>query len=204
MDFKYVYTAKTYDDAVNQATEELNVPIEELIINEKEVKQGLFGGKKVEIEVYKKEDIVNDVNNFLINITKLMGIDTKIEIKIRDNTISMRMFSDNNPILIGKNGQTLSSLQTIVKQMVMIKYNTKLNIVLDVENYKSKQIKNLEFLARKLAKEVSRTKIETKMDSMNSYQRRIVHNAISKFKDVYTESVGEEPNRYIVIKPKQD
>ncbi len=204
MDFKYVYTAKTYEDAVNQATEELNVPIEELIVHEKEVKQGLFGGKKVEIEVYKKEDIVNDVNNFLINITKLMGIDTKIEIKIRDNTISMRMFSDNNPILIGKNGQTLSSLQTIVKQMVMIKYNTKLNIVLDVENYKSKQIKNLEFLARKLAKEVSRTKIETKMDSMNSYQRRIVHNAISKFKDVYTESVGEEPNRYIVIKPKQD
>ena len=42
------------------------------------------------------------------------------------------------------------------------------------------------------------------MDPMNSYQRRIVHNAISNFKDVYTESVGEEPNRCIVIKPKED
>ena len=159
---------------------------------------------KYVMEVVKKEDIKNFIREYLEKVTTEMGLDAKIEINEDEDVFSVKMFSNNNPILIGKNGQTLSSLQTIVKQMVMIKYNTKLNIVLDVENYKSKQMKNLEFLARKLAKEVSRTKIETKMDSMNSYQRRIVHNAISKFKDVYTESVGEEPNRYIVIKPKQD
>lgn len=204
MNNKHIYIAKTKEEAINQAISELNCKEEDIIVIEKEKKQGIFGNKKIEIEAYKKNDIINEVNDFLISTTKLMGIETQIEIKIRDNTINMRMFSDHNPILIGKDGQTLSAFQTIIKQMMLTKYNIKLNIILDVENYKSKQNKNLEFLAKRTAKEVSRTKIEAKMDPMNSYQRRIVHNAISKFEDVYTESVGKEPNRCIVIKPKED
>ena len=56
--------------------------------------------------------------------------------------------------------------------------------------------------AKKLAKEVKNTGIEVKMDRMNSYQRRLVHNILSNNKYVYTESIGEEPNRYVVIKPR--
>jgi len=199
---KYTFNGKTIEEATNKALEELNVTIEDIIINEKEKKQGLFSGKKIEIEVIKKSDIINDINDFLINTTSLMGLDTQIEIKIRDNTVSMRMFSNNNPILIGKNGQTLSAFQTIVKQMLSVKYNTKMNIILDVEHYKEKQIKNIEYLAKKTAREVARTKIEAKLDPMNSYQRRAVHNVLTNFRGVYTESIGEEPNRAIVIKPK--
>lgn len=202
MDIKHIYVAKTKEEAVEQAINELNCKEQDLIINEREKKQSLFSSKKIEIEVYKKQDIIDEVNNFLINTTRLMGIDTQIEIKIRDNTVSMRMFSNHNPILIGKNGQTLSAFQTIIKQMLLVKYNIKLNIVLDVENYKAKQLKKLEILSVKTAKEVARTKIEAKMDPMNSYQRRIVHNTVAKFNNVYTESIGEEPNRCIVIKPK--
>lgn len=198
---KFIFSGKTIEEATNKALEELNVSIEDIIINEKERKQGLFSGKKIEIEVIKKSDIVNDINDFLIKTTSLMGLDTQIEIKIRDNTVSMRMFSNNNPILIGKNGQTLSALQTIIKQMLSVKYNTKMNIILDVEHYKEKQIKNIEYLAKKTAREVARTKIEAKLDPMNSYQRRAVHNVLTNFRGVYTESVGEEPNRAIVIKP---
>ena len=199
---KYTFSGKTIEEATNKALEELNVNFEDIIINEKEKKQGLFSGKKVEIEIIKKSDIVNDINDFLLNTTSLMGLDTQIEIKVRDNTVSMRMFSNNNPILIGKNGQTLSAFQTIIKQMLSVKYNTKMNIILDVEHYKEKQIKNIEYLAKKTAREVARTKIEAKLDPMNSYQRRAVHNVLTNFRGVYTESVGEEPNRAIVIKPK--
>ena len=201
---KYLFTAKTIEEAITNAQEELNLDKEELIFNEKEHKQGLFSGKKVEIEVIKKEDIVKEINDFLIKVTKLMGIDTQIEIKIRNNTINMRMFSNNNKILIGKNGQTLAALQTIIKQMLLTKYNVKMNIILDVEHYKEKQIKNIEYIAKQTAKEVARTKIEASLDPMNSYQRRAVHNVLTNFKGVYTESVGEEPNRYVVIKPKED
>lgn len=200
---KYEYTAKTREEAIELAIEELNIEKQDLIIREKEKKQGLFN-KKVEIEVIKKEDVVNEVNDFLINVTKYMGIETQISIKIRENTITMKMYSDNNNILIGKNGKTLAALQLLIKQMILAKYNTKLNILLDVENYKEKQMKNLEYLAKKTAKEVLRTKIEAKLDPMNSYQRRIVHSILTNFKGIYTESIGEEPNRCIVIKPKED
>lgn len=79
----------------------------------------------------------------------------------------------------------------------------KISIILDVENYKEKRIKSLEYLARNTAKEVSKTKIEAKLDSMNSYERRIIHEALSNNRYVYTESTGEEPNRCVVIKPKE-
>lgn len=200
---KYNYTAKTKEEAIDLACEELKVNKDDIIVKELEVKQGLFS-KKVEIEVFKKDDIVADVKDFLMNITKQMGIDIQLGIKVRENTITMKMYSEHNNILIGKNGQTLSALQTIIKQVLQNKYNTKMNIILDVENYKEKQIKNLEYLAKRTAKEVSTTKIEAKLDPMNSYQRRVVHNILTNFKGVYTESIGEEPNRAIVIKPKED
>lgn len=201
---KYEYSAKTKEDAIELALQDLETEESNLIIIEKEKKQGLFASKKIEIEVIKKDDVVQEINEFLINTTKYMGIETQISIKIRENTITMKMYSDNNNILIGKGGQTLSALQLIIKQMLLSKYNIKLNILLDVENYKEKQNKSLEYLAKKTAKEVIRTKIEAKLDPMNSYKRRIVHSALTNFKGIYTESVGEEPNRCIVIKPKED
>ena len=114
------------------------------------------------------------------------------------------MFSDKNNILIGKNGQTLKALQTMIRQHIYREINAYPYIILDVENYKEKQVKHLEFLAKKLAKEVLSTKQPIVMDNMNSYERRVVHNALTKFKDIDTTSEGEEPNRHIVIKLKED
>ena len=73
-----------------------------------------------------------------------------------------------------------------------------------VNEYKEKREKSLEGLAKRVAREVAATKIEVKLDSMNSYERRIIHNILTNNKRVYTESEGEEPNRYVVVKPKED
>ena len=113
------------------------------------------------------------------------------------------MFSDNNNILIGKGGRTLMALQTYIKQLLYNTTQEKISFVLDVENYKEKRIKGIEYLAKKIAKEVANTKVDVTLDSMNSYERRIVHEALSKDRYVYTESIGEEPNRCVVIKYKE-
>ena len=113
------------------------------------------------------------------------------------------MMSDNSSILIGKNGRTMSSLQELLKQSIKSKINAKINIILDANDYKEKQSKNIERLAVKLAKDVVKTGIEVKMDRMNSYERRLVHNRLTNFKGVTTESTGEEPNRCVVIKPTE-
>ena len=103
-----------------------------------------------------------------------------------------------------KNGKNLSSLQTIIRQIINSNVKTDLQIILDVENYKEKRITHLERMAKQIAKEVKYSKQEVKLEPMNSYERRVIHNALSKNKYVYTESVGEEPNRCVVIKLKEE
>ena len=71
-------------------------------------------------------------------------------------------------------------------------------------NYKVKKEKHLSFEIKKICKDVLKTKMDVKLDPMNSYERRIVHNVVSKFDNLYSESVGEGINRYTVIKYKED
>ena len=75
---------------------------------------------------------------------------------------------------------------------------------LDVGEYKLKQQRNIERMAIRVAKDVAKSHVEAKLDPMNSYERRLVHNVLNDWKDVYTESTGEEPNRCVVIKPREE
>lgn len=200
----YEYSGKTVEEAKKTALKDLEIEEEDAIVNIQEEKAGLFRGKKVSVLIYKKDEIAEFVRNELNTIAKLIGIEIKMETKIRGSHIGIKMYSDNNSILIGKNGQTLLAFQNIIKQSLLNQYNIRINIILDVEQYKENQNKSIEYLAKKIASEVANTKIEVKLDSMNSYQRRIVHNALKDYKNVYSVSEGIDPNRYVIIKPKED
>jgi len=198
---KYIYDGKTKEEAIAKALKELNLTEDNLITNVIEEKNGLLK-KSVKIEVININDLTDEIKETIIEILTLMNIQANLELRRKENTIKITIYSDNNSILIGKNGKNVAALQTIVRQIIQTKIKNNLQIIIDVENYKEKKIKNLEYMAKKLAKEVAKTKVETKLDPMNSYERRAIHNALSQNKYVYTESVGEEPNRCIVIKPK--
>ena len=130
-----------------------------------------------------------------------MGINVELETQKRENYIKVNMVSDNSSILIGKNGRTMLSLQDLLRQAIQTQANVRVNVILDANDYKEKQQRNIERLAIKLAKDVVKTGIEVKMDKMNSFERRLVHNKLTEFKGVTTISEGEEPNRCVVIKP---
>ena len=198
----YMYEGKNKEEAINKAVNELNTVRENLIVEVLEETKGIVK-KKVVVKVIKQDEVVDFIKDTLNEITNLMGVNINLEVRKRDESISIKIFSDNNAILIGKNGRTITALQSLIKQMVYNVLEEKISIILDVENYKEKRIKSLEYLARNTAKEVSKTKIEAKLDSMNSYERRIIHEALSNNRYVYTESTGEEPNRCVVIKPKE-
>ena len=88
--------------------------------------------------------------------------------------------------------------------MISTNLNTYYRFIIDVNDYKSNRRKRLEKTAKYTAKEVAKTKIEAHLEPMNSYERRIIHNILTNSKDVITESEGEEPNRHVVIKPKEE
>lgn len=199
---KYYFEGKTEEQAINTALEELKLSKEDLIINSIEDKSSILK-KNVKIEVLNMNEIITFIKDTLNQITDLMGAKSNLEVRRRDNNISVTIFSENNSILIGKNGKNVAALQLIIRQMVNSKLKEPLSIIIDVGNYKEKRARSIEYLAKRLAREAYKTKTEVTMDSMNSYERRIVHEALADDKYVYTESIGEEPNRKVVIKLKE-
>ena len=198
----YSYEAQNKEEAINKALNDLNTTRVNLLIQSIEEIKGIVK-KKVTIKVLKFDEVVKFIKDTLYDIAKYIGIDINLEVRKREDQITIKMFSDNNNILIGKGGRTLMALQTYIKQLLYNTTQEKISFVLDVENYKEKRIKGIEYLAKKIAKEVANTKVDVTLDSMNSYERRIVHEALSKDRYVYTESIGEEPNRCVVIKYKE-
>lgn len=200
---KHRFVGKTYEEAVNKAKIELQELEENLIINVIDEKKSLFS-KKCEIEVIEKREIKNFIKEKLVNILREMGYQAEVEIQVKQDIPTYRIYSNNDSLLIGKGGKNLEALQIVLRQIVNTETGINYKFFLDVSDYKEKNEHHLEILARRLAREVATTKIEVKMDSMNSYERRIVHNVLTNNKKVYTESVGEEPNRCVVIKPRED
>lgn len=198
----YTFEGKNLEELTLQALKELDVKEDEMITDVKEETVGLLRKKKYTLSVVLKSDVLEYSKKLLKDIVEGMGIkDVIIESQRKDNYIKLTLHSSDNSILIGRDGRTLSSLQNLIRTSVSNQTGIYFNIILDVENYKVKKEHNIERLAKKLAKEVLRTKEPIAMDSMNSYERRLVHNALSNFKGITSDSEGEEPNRRIVIKP---
>lgn len=201
---KRIFSGKTKEEAIKEACIALVETEDNLYIRELETKQGLFKTKKVEIQVTTKEDIIDFMKEYLKKVLTEMGLKVNLEVMKREDSVQITLYSDNNAILIGKNGRTLEALTTVLRQAIQTHFGVHFRFLLDVEEYKEKQQANLERLAKRVAKEVAISKIAAKLDPMNSYERRIVHNALNENKKVYTESEGVEPNRYVVIKTKEE
>lgn len=194
-----VTEAKTLIEAIENAKNELQT--EKIIYTKKEKTNGkLFKSTTYEVTAISETELISEMKNYLKEIIENMGLTVQFESSKRENTYEITMYSDNNSILIGKNGQTLKALETMVRAKINLEWNISPKIVLDVENYKEKRIEHLEKMAIRLAKEVRATKVDAVLDNMNSYERRIIHNKLSKFKGVSTVSEGEEPNRHVIIK----
>jgi len=194
---------KDLEVLLNEICSEYNVSKDDFYYRYTEKKNGLFGKNSViELKVILKSELVVFVKEYLEELITNMGLTANFETKLRENVIYIKIFSNNNPVLIGKGGNTLKALEHLVKQKVNTEFNVYPLINLDVENYREKQEKRLERLAKSLAKEVVKTNVEVHLENMNAYDRRIIHNALTNFKGVITTSIGEEPERHIVIKPE--
>ena len=195
-----VFEGKTPEEAKEKALEALGVTEKEMYFKEEEIKGKLFKATTYRCKAIKMTDIADFIKEKISELVNNMGIDAKFESNVREEQINIKMYSDKNNILIGRNGQTLMAMQTVLRQMVYNQIGMYPYILLDVENYKEKKISGLERNAKRIAKEVQKTKIDVALDDMNAYERRIVHNAISNFKNISSASEGEEPHRHIVIR----
>lgn len=200
----YSYEGKKANEVFEKALSDLNITEDEILYHKQINKGGFLKSDTVKFTIVKLTEVQNAIKSFLEDTIKNMGLEVKFKTNIREKQINIKIFSNNNSILIGRDGKNLTALSTICKQYIYNQIGVYPYLNLDVENYKDKQITHIEKLAKNLAREVKNTKQEIVMENMNSYERRIVHNCLTNMKGITTISEGAEPNRHVIIKPTED
>ena len=193
-----IYTGKTVEEALEKASKETGVAVDDLIYIDTGKTVGLFS-KKVQIEVYDLSDIIRYAEDYLLNATDALGIESSVKSKLDDDIIRITLDSTHNPILIGKNGVTLQALNELVKLATNNHFHRRFRILLDINGYKDNKYTKLERLARKTAKDVQRSKTTYTFDPMPADERRAIHNALNGWRNIRTESTGEGSHRQVQI-----
>ena len=144
------------------------------------------------------EEIKKIIKEFFEKTTFEVEIDFSPQ---EDLTLPINLKTENPQILIGEGGQTLFDIQHLLKAILRRKIEENFYIDLDINDYKKRKIEYLKEIARTVADEVSLTKKEKILSPMPAYERRIIHLELAGRQDINTESIGQEPERRIVIRP---
>ncbi|ABN53568.1 MAG TPA: protein jag [Hungateiclostridium thermocellum] len=196
-------SAKTVREAIDLALLELNttedkVEVEVLEEGSKGI-FGLIGSKQAKVRVTLKETSGDRAKKFLLDVLSKMKVNADILVEESEDTISLKIEGDDIGIIIGRRGETLDALQYLTSLVVNRSKEGYKRIVIDVENYRKKREETLIRLANRLADRVIKYKRNITLEPMNPYERRVIHSCLQNHKYVETYSVGEEPNRKVII-----
>lgn len=198
---------RTVEEAINLGLEELKVEkdrvsIEVLTENSKSL-FGIFGAKDCKVRLTLKSEVEDKTIEFLKNIFDAMKLEVEIEASQNNNVLEVVLKGDKMGAIIGRRGETLDALQylsSIVANKDQVEF---IRVSIDSENYRQKREETLVRLAQKIAARVARDKKSVTLEPMSPYERRIIHSVLQNNKYVETSSIGEEPNRKIVISYKK-
>jgi spoIIIJ-associated protein len=192
------FNAKTVEEAVELASKEFNLPIDQLNYQITPEEKKLFS-KKAEIVVYELSDVISFAEQYITTIMTDLKLDVTVKTELEDSVLKMTLNTSHNSVLIGKNGQTLQAINMMVRQAVGHKFKKHYRLLVDINQYKNDKYEKLIKMAIRLAKDVSRSKVKAVLEPMSSDERRVIHNALSKFNHVKTESIGQGHKRQIII-----
>jgi len=134
---------------------------------------------------------------------KKFSFDVEIEVlPEKEGNVPIDIKTEEPQVLIGEGGQTLAEIQHLLKSILRKKISEPFYINLDMNGYKQKRHEYLKELAVSTADEVSLSKKEKELQPMSAQERRIIHLELAERQDVVTDSLGQEPERRVVILPK--
>lgn len=194
------YTGKSLDELLKSIAAEKNCEVEDITYQILEEKSGFLGmGKEVTISAYTVSDIKDFIYDYLMNFFDDIEMDVAIELYNEDNFYKVTLNAGNNAILIGKNGQTLQSINTVLKSAVSGTFKKRISVLVDVNGYKDQKYKKECSLAAKVAKTVQRTKTDAILDPMPNDERKAIHNFLANWNHIQTVSEGEGRDRRLKI-----
>lgn len=137
------------------------------------------------------------------NLLKRLFFETKVEVEKKENVFLIRIDSQEAGMLIGRSGETLAALQHLLRLMANKEFDDFVSLSIDIAGYKDKRKSDLETSALRAAENAIKSERVQLLEPMNSFERRIVHMFLSNREDIETESVGEEPNRRVIVRTKK-
>lgn len=201
-------SAKTVDEAITEAIIKLGTTHDKIEYEVLEKGSAGFLGiarKDAVIQVRKKNDVEDNIREFLDKVFDAMKLEVEILIEKEEsgNNINVELKGSDMGVLIGKRGQTLDSLQYLTNLAVNKNSEEYVKVKIDTEDYRKRRKETLENLAKNISYKVKRTKRPVSLEPMNPFERRIIHSALQNDKFVTTHSEGEEPYRHVVVTLKK-
>jgi spoIIIJ-associated protein len=198
---------KSVDEAIKAALDELNCEIDDVVIEViEEPTKGLLGlvKKPAVIKVSRREKPEEDVRRMLEDLLNKMKLEYRINnVEWDEGKVRINITGKDMGLLIGRKGETLNAVQFILGLIVNRNREEKVRVVLDVEDYRKKREESLEALALRLSDKVKKTRRNVVMRPMSSQERRVVHTILQGDPQITTYSLGDEPNRKVVISLKK-
>ena len=208
-------SAASVEEAIEAALEELGVSEQEAEVDiVQEPQRGLLGlgSREAVVKVRARGEAVDEeslevqaevAGEFLAGILERMGVDAEVESHLVDGVMYVDVVAGQDPEdvgrLIGRHGQTLEALQEVVRGAVQRKTGERPLVVVDVEDYRKRRRAQLVERSRDAAEMVKRTGRRHRMEPMNAFERKIVHDAVASVGGVESMSEGEDPQRRVVI-----
>lgn len=217
------FEAKTVEEATKKGLEELGLTEDqaEITVIEQPVK-GLFGrlkGKGI-VDIVKKEseETIAKENNceeecnvsdngelkeaeFLKKLLAILEINANVKVNNDGENETLTLVAEDSSSVIGYRGEVLDAMQTLTGAVANIGRKNYKKVVVDCENYRDRREDTLIRLAKKLEEKAIEMRREVYLESMNPFERRIIHTALADSENVTTKSEGKEPNRFVIIVP---
>ncbi len=202
--------ASNIDEALEEASRQLNVPVEKLraqVISEtREGFFGLFGSKKLKVEIRtiideNKPDLISRGVEFVNGTLKLMNMNAEAEISESENNMLNIHGEDAGDYVVGRYGDCIRAMEYIVN-LALRDPKTEPRLKIDSCGYRERRTKSLERLAEATARQALKFGRPVRLDPMASWERWVIHNTLKDREDVTTESIGEPPTRKVVVIPK--
>ncbi len=183
------------------------VKVELTVKENKNVKETTNYQEKAKNKEYNKnideiENAKKEIEQFLRKFISSVDESLEYDVKIEDSTIKINIDGNASGLLIGYRGETLNSLQVILSSIANKSTKERIQVILNIANYKEKREKILEELAEKVSKTVLKTGKNITLEPMNAYERKIIHSKLQNNARIETYSIGEGENRRIVIAKK--
>ena len=157
-----------------------------------------------------EDDIAQRAKDVLEKLLAAMGVEASVVVEAAPGvggetapTVTLDIRGDDLGILIGRRGQTLTSLQYMVRLILAHQMKAWLPVIIDVEGYKQRRYMSLQNLAWRLAEQVQANEAPFTLEPMPAYERRIIHLTLAEHPSVTTYSIGVGEGRKVVIEPKE-